>query len=215
MRISVRRLWRRLAGQDGPGRTSPPLGEFFHPLPLAALVVLGLNDHLFKGAGWLPGWLTGKLSDFAGLLFFPLLLTAGGDTLWWLLRRGDWSLRRWKLALAIAVTAAGFAALKLSPAAAAAMDGVLGGMTVADPTDLLALASLGVAWWVGRAEIARVPLGRLELITRRGPRTAEAVAADLADVAALAGREPVARLAAACAAGEPGAIEEALAALRR
>ena len=31
-----------------------------HPLPLAAILVTAANDHLLKGSGLLPGWLTGK-----------------------------------------------------------------------------------------------------------------------------------------------------------
>ena len=50
--------------------------DLCHPLPIAAVLVLTLNDHVLKGSGLLPGWLTGKLSDFAGLFFFPLLLAA-------------------------------------------------------------------------------------------------------------------------------------------
>lgn len=45
-----------------------------HPLPLGALVVLLLNDHWWKRAH--PSFVTGKLSDVAGLIFFPLLLQA-------------------------------------------------------------------------------------------------------------------------------------------
>src|SRR3954465_9682891 len=39
-----------------------------------ALAVLALNDHILKGAGVLPAWLTGKLSDFAGMIVAPVLL---------------------------------------------------------------------------------------------------------------------------------------------
>ena len=39
-----------------------------------ALVVLLANDWLFKGHGILPNWLTGKLSDFAGLIVAPVSL---------------------------------------------------------------------------------------------------------------------------------------------
>lgn len=44
--------------------------------PLAwwvALSVLALNDHVLKGSGLLPGVVTGKLSDFAGLIVAPIL----------------------------------------------------------------------------------------------------------------------------------------------
>src|SRR5262245_66476670 len=92
-----------------------------HPAPLAAVLLLAVNDHLLKGWGLLPAWLTGKLSDFAGVFFFPLLLTAAGDTLAWGLaratgRRIDFSLRRGKLLAAVALTAALFAAVTLWPA---------------------------------------------------------------------------------------------------
>jgi hypothetical protein len=42
-----------------------------HPIPLAAIALLLANDHWLKAAH--PGWLTGKLSDLAGMTFFPLL----------------------------------------------------------------------------------------------------------------------------------------------
>jgi hypothetical protein len=42
-------------------------------LPLLAVAVLVVNDHVLKQH--CPGIVTGKLSDFAGLFFFPLLLT--------------------------------------------------------------------------------------------------------------------------------------------
>lgn len=46
-----------------------------HPLTWLSIATLLLNDHLFKVVA--PSWLTGKLSDFAGLFFFPFLLAAG------------------------------------------------------------------------------------------------------------------------------------------
>lgn len=45
-----------------------------HPVAIAAVVLLLLNDHWFKHS-W-PSGATGKLSDVAGLIFFPLLLQA-------------------------------------------------------------------------------------------------------------------------------------------
>ncbi|HSO31586.1 MAG TPA: hypothetical protein VLT33_03690 [Labilithrix sp.] len=41
-------------------------------LPLLAVALLIVNDHVLKHQ--FPGFVTGKLSDFAGLFFFPLLL---------------------------------------------------------------------------------------------------------------------------------------------
>ena len=45
-----------------------------HPILLVAVALLLLNDHLLKQAS--PGWLTGKLSDVAGLLAFAWLWAA-------------------------------------------------------------------------------------------------------------------------------------------
>ncbi|HEY0709863.1 MAG TPA: hypothetical protein VGG33_23825 [Polyangia bacterium] len=120
-----------------PNRRSPltwnlsPLG---HPLWWSALVLLILNDNLFKGGGVVPGWLTGKLSDFAFLIVAPGLLAA-------LLpevlprRRG----------LAVVTVFAIYAAAELS---AAFSDGLVAALEVVgvhwrlwpDVTDLVALA---------------------------------------------------------------------------
>jgi hypothetical protein len=43
-----------------------------HPVALAAVALLVVNDHVLK-ARW-PGFVTGKLSDVAGMIFFPLFL---------------------------------------------------------------------------------------------------------------------------------------------
>lgn len=44
-----------------------------HPLSVGAVLLLLLNDHFLKST--VPSVLTGKLSDFAGLFFFPFLLS--------------------------------------------------------------------------------------------------------------------------------------------
>jgi len=46
-----------------------------HPISLLSIALLLLNDHVFKVIS--PSWLTGKLSDFAGLFFFPFIVSAG------------------------------------------------------------------------------------------------------------------------------------------
>jgi len=171
-------------------RPALPLGELVQPLPLAALALLALNDHVLKGAGILPEWVTGKLSDFAGLFFFPLLLTAIVDTAL-ALTRAPWdpTLRLWKAALACIATGAGFAATELSPAAAAryaALVTQLGipSRSTADPTDLVALVMLPAAYAVARRHIRRVPYGRLAWALRRRA-SGTPVAETLADIAAL------------------------------
>jgi hypothetical protein len=105
-----------------------------HPLPLAAILVTALNDHLLKGSGLLPGWLTGKLSDFAGLFFFPLLVAA-------VLRAKTAAART----IVVVATGALFAAFKLSPRACAFIAPIAG--VTPDATDLIALPMLAVAWW--------------------------------------------------------------------
>jgi hypothetical protein len=45
-----------------------------HPIAIASIVVLVVNDHVLKALA--PGFVTGKLSDVAGLVFFPLLIAS-------------------------------------------------------------------------------------------------------------------------------------------
>jgi len=187
----MRRLHRILAGTDGPGAPALPAGEFLHPIPLAALAVLGVNDHVLKASGWLPNVITGKLSDAAAFVFFPLLCTAAADTLaWGLARLGvpiDFSLRAWKLAAAIAVTVTLMLAIKLSPVVADAVARTLGAVgfpsrIVCDPTDLMTAPGVIVAWLVGRGELRRVPLGRIEVLARAHARDGRAAVLGLTDV---------------------------------
>jgi hypothetical protein len=207
----ARDLHRWLAGTDGPGKTALPLGEFLHPVPLGALLVLALNDHVLKGRGLLPTVLTGKLSDLAGLVFFPLLLTALADCVALGVSRAtkrplDFSLRRWKVLLALTVTAALFVPLKVPHALFAhytqAYVDALGRLgfpsaVTRDPTDLFALVMLAAAWHLGMNEIRRVPLGRLEVLARGQASVQDG----LADVRAARGHDPaVDRLADAYAA---------------
>lgn len=92
--------------------------RLLHPLVLAALALWLLNDHVLK-ALW-PGWLTGKLSDAAGMIVFPCFVAA---LLSWLLPK----LRpRTDLWLGIALTMLGMAAVKLTPAGAWAYQHGLG-----------------------------------------------------------------------------------------
>ncbi|MDX9719437.1 MAG: hypothetical protein RBU37_01725 [Myxococcota bacterium] len=109
---------------------------FADPLWLSALLLLALNDHVFKALGDAP-LITGKLSDFAGLLVLPSALAL----LPWLRRPVPWRV----LHLAIAV---GFTLLQLSPHFVLALNSILDatlGLTwtvFADPTDLFALTVL-------------------------------------------------------------------------
>ncbi len=188
----------KLAGHDGPNRRSLPIGEFFHPLSILALVLLVVNDWYLKPSSWASELITGKLSDFAGLLFFPLLVTALVDCLLLVLfRMGtdvDFSLRRAKIAAAIAITAVLFIAIKLSGPANQAFVDLLSWVgfsarVVRDPSDLVALTVLWIPWRIGLSEIARVPLGRIELIVGRHARAGVVAGHSLHDIVP-AGADP-------------------------
>jgi len=85
---------------------SPRSGEFFAPLPLAALALCVVNDVWLKPA--FHSALTGKLSDVAVCFFMPLLLSELLGIFC------GWAPRRRLLAGAI-VTASLFAALEVVP----------------------------------------------------------------------------------------------------
>ncbi len=123
---------------------------FFGPGYWLALAVLLLNDHVLKGAGVLPGWLTGKLSDFTGLWVAPPLLSA---LVLALVKDAAQSPKRQRAAAGFAVAAIGlgFAAIKLDAGAAQLAErlfslfGVRSRIWV-DPTDLWALGVLPFAF---------------------------------------------------------------------
>jgi hypothetical protein len=117
-----------------------------------------VNDHLLKTT-W-PGWVSGKLSDFAGLAYFPLLLVAVWELTLSPLGRFRGPSRR-ALTLACVATAVAFAATKTTPWGAELYRWAFGLLHlpfrgallpvsfVADPTDLVALPSVAAAWVVG------------------------------------------------------------------
>ncbi|MGZ3450104.1 MAG: hypothetical protein ACXVEF_10955 [Polyangiales bacterium] len=108
-----------------------------HPLPLAAVAVLALNDHVLKRV--VPSALTGKLSDAAGLFFFPVLIAT-------LVRvvAPRASVRSVALGSSLS-TALVFASIKTVPLANAIANRVLG-PTVLDRTDLFALPACALAY---------------------------------------------------------------------
>jgi len=135
---------------------------FGNPWCWAAIAALIVNDHLLKAAA--PSWLTGKLSDVAGLFFFPFLLAVPLSALAGR-RAGAYAVG----VLAFAVTAGWFAAIKTLPAinglTAKAVGALLGGGPVRialDPTDLVALVVLWPAWRLWRSVPGRAaPAGRV------------------------------------------------------
>jgi hypothetical protein len=117
-----------------------PARALLTPTWIAALAVLVANDHWLKGSGLAPGLLTGKLSDFAGMLVAPVLLAS---LLGLRSRRG--------LALCHAAVALVFTGIQLSPAFAGQWSALMGlfghpWVITCDPTDLIALPFLGLSW---------------------------------------------------------------------
>jgi len=128
-----------------------PSRALLHPLWLGSLALLIVNDHVLKGS-IVPGELTGKLSDFAGMLVAPLLLAA------LLNLRSE---RAWRVAhVAVGVV---FAGIQLSAPLADAWSGLMGlvgfpWVITRDVTDLAALPMLLLSWhWLGQAQ--RRPAG--------------------------------------------------------
>lgn len=154
-----------------------PGSELLHPWALGALGLLVLNDHMLKGAGVLPGWLTGKLSDFAGVFLLPVLLFVSLDTLSCLTGR---RITRLPLACSSALfTGVLFTLLKLDPGVNAWAARFIG-QTRLDPSDLMALpmAPLAARWLVREPQLSWAP--------GRGFRTLAGVLAALACAATSA-----------------------------
>jgi hypothetical protein len=173
----VERLRRVLRGMDRATAPALPIGEALHPVTLALVALLVVNDWLLKPR-W-TGLVTGKLSDIAGLGFAPVVLTAGiGLVLHAAVRLGgsriarriDPSLSARRLGVACVATAAVFAAIKVAMPVRAAFIAAIGHGAAVDPdwTDLLCLPCVLVAWWIGRDELRRVPLGRPAALHARG-----------------------------------------------
>jgi hypothetical protein len=139
-----------------------PGDALLHPLAIVAVAILLLNDHVMKRA--YPGWFTGKASDVAGLIFFPLLAVSLYEVAFPLLRKPIIP-SRIQLNIALVVTGIAFACVKLFPAIggwysvtwgwlSAPLHGSLAPVAlVQDPTDLLTLPALWIASWIGRARL--------------------------------------------------------------
>jgi hypothetical protein len=127
-----------------------------HPLSLAAILLLLLNDHLFR-VRW-PSWWTGKLGDFAWLFFFPFALAA---LLSLIIPKGLKRREFLVVVLAFALTGGVFALAKTWTAFHAELidhtSRVLGWMVGwrLDPTDLIALFSLIASACLWRRVIVR------------------------------------------------------------
>jgi hypothetical protein len=151
------------------------LTPLHHPLWWAALALLLFNDNVLKGAGIVPAWLTGKLSDFAFLIVAPVLLAT-------LLPRAV----PWRRAIAVLAVVLVYAAADLSPAVsdaivAAASRAGLSWKLWPDVTDLLALVVLPLTWKLLRPSPPRPPV-----VAPPGRRLLESAAVCIGALACLA-----------------------------
>lgn len=146
------------------------------PWFFATVATLAINDHVLKAA-W-PGLVTGKVSDFAGVVVVATLAAVVVG------RTGG-----------VVFAALGFTALKTVPGVAELVAPALGGgVTLRDPTDLVALAALPVLWFAlgrvddpGADEPAPAPLPESR---RRPARPLEALGLVLALLATTATSPP-------------------------
>ncbi len=152
-----------------PDSPRAPGDLLLHPVSIAALAAVILNDRLLKTN--VPSAFTGKLSDFAGLIYFPLFVVASIEVLRWLVRRRPWELGPRSVEAAALLTGAAFILIKTwSPAAELyrsrlgvllwpayaigslvqerALPGVRRFGVIEDRSDLIALPALFVAVWL-------------------------------------------------------------------
>ncbi|MFT4189383.1 MAG: hypothetical protein QM621_12470 [Aeromicrobium sp.] len=140
-----------------------PGDYLLHPLVLASIILLVLNDHVLKQT--FGNVVTGKLSDVAGVFFLPLLFLLAAELAGVALRRTGWPASRTVTLTAIAVVGAGFAAVKLIPVVGDAYEHMAGLLrkvvtfsdgpvvpivVVRDGTDVLVLPVLIGAYWLVR-----------------------------------------------------------------
>jgi hypothetical protein len=162
-----------------PAATAPPGvsgDELATAVPIGGLALLVFNDAVLK-LHW-PGVISGKLSDFAVVLYFPFLVTASFAVFTQLVRlllarlRGRPApdpvrLTRPRLLIGMAITSFALAAVNLSPAARDLYLRLLDLLDlfrlmpskgyVVDPTDLIGLTLLPVTWWWGNRLIQARP----------------------------------------------------------
>lgn len=173
----------------------PALGAFasasvaalIHPVSLAAIATLVINDHFLKYVA--PSWLTGKLSDLAGLFFTPYVCLAVLLTLLSFTRRRSSGLR---IAMATYfVIGVLFTTLKTSTAATDFFVSVLSALIgqrislVVDPSDLIALVALPASYMLLARATRRAPIG-----SARGRPVLRALALGIATVAMAATSGP-------------------------
>lgn len=122
------------------------LSVIMQPFVILSILVLLFNDHFLKN--YYPSWLTGKISDFAGLFFFPILLTA----ILKILFKRLYCKEQFFTHLSFGFTAIWFFAIKTNPLFSYFTESFLSSLLfqnvriICDPTDLIALIMLIPAW---------------------------------------------------------------------
>src|SRR5687767_6208628 len=117
-----------------------------HPLSLVSIVLLLFNDHVFKIIS--PSWITGKLSDFAGLFFFPFIIAV---FLSLLLSKANFTSQQLGQ-VAFGFVAIWFVLIKTSDLINSLTSDIASFFTIGiaqillDPTDLIALTAMFPAW---------------------------------------------------------------------
>jgi len=182
MRLRETFAW--LAPEETCTQKVMPVTLLLRAGPMMALIVLGVNDHVLKGAGLLPGALTGKLSDFAGLFFFPLLLVTVVNLAAKIASRFSTMLlplaspNRDQVFVACITTGVFFSAVQLWTPIADFYSVALAQMQIwhnaprvavtQDPLDLIALPSLCCCYYWSLDGLRRFPPGRLALMRAAG-----------------------------------------------
>jgi hypothetical protein len=152
------------AAVSSSSRATVPGDALLHPVAVAALGLLLVNDHVLKAT--IPSWWTGKLSDLAALVVLALVVQAIAEML-------GAGIGRRTLATALVMSGSILGAIKLVPPAGDfyewgmgaaqlvpnAVAALLGGSTMPtlvpvaltrDATDIAAIPILGAVWLVFR-----------------------------------------------------------------
>ncbi len=136
------------------------LNALTHPLTVIMLILIPVNALIFQPLA--PSWLTGKLGDLAWVVVLPLFVSVLFQRIWLAPDEKPF-------AAAALLTGSGFALLKILPPF---NQMIRQGFSLIfqqplklalDPSDLLALAGLPIAWWIWQQDW-RPRKGRLWLI---------------------------------------------------
>lgn len=138
------------------------LHALLHPITLSAIGLQFLNDHVFRRMAPSPFW--GKLGDVTMLIYAPLLFAALLAVFW--PGRGPRTRRIVGLA-GLGIVGLWFTLGKTVPIVLGATNTLASWITgrpsqlILDPTDLVALPALAVAWWIWqRPSYASPAVGR-------------------------------------------------------